>query len=380
MYNNLTDWADCKNILCIRTDNMGDLLMSSPAIRALKETFHGKITLLTSPMAKPMAHFLPDIDDVIVFDVPWVKGMPPGDNASFQQTVDLLLARQFDAAVIFTVYSQNPLPAAMMAYLAQIPRRLAYCRENPYNLLTNWIPDPEPYTLIRHQVRRDLDLVLQVGARAENDMLSLSINENRWTGVMHKMQEAGIDPREPWIIMHPGVSEQKRTYPEVHWISAAKVLLRQKGMQILLTGTAAEKALTDRLQEQMGGQSFSVAGLFDLEAFMLLIRHSALIISVNTVAVHIAAATSTPLIVLYALSNPQHLPWKATGKVLLFDVAKELQSKNEVICYVQERLMYPGRSTATPEEIILAACSILGAESNNYVIPELVPLRTVPRQ
>jgi ADP-heptose:LPS heptosyltransferase len=51
-------WKDCKNILCLRTDNMGDLLMSAPAIRALKNSFHCKITLLASPMAAEAANFI----------------------------------------------------------------------------------------------------------------------------------------------------------------------------------------------------------------------------------------------------------------------------------------------------------------------------------
>ena len=45
--------------------------------------------------------------------------------------------------MIFTVYSQSPLPSAMICYLADIPLRLAHCRENPYHLLTDWVPDPE---------------------------------------------------------------------------------------------------------------------------------------------------------------------------------------------------------------------------------------------
>ncbi len=65
----------------------------------------------------------------------------------------------FDAAVIFTVYSQSPLPAAMLCYLAGIPRRLAHCRENPYALLSDWLREPEPQQRTRHEVERQLDLV-----------------------------------------------------------------------------------------------------------------------------------------------------------------------------------------------------------------------------
>ncbi len=59
----------------------------------------------------------------------------------------------FDAAVIFTVYSQNPLPAAFLCYLAGIPLRLAHCRENPYQFLTDWVKDTEPEQNVRHEVR-----------------------------------------------------------------------------------------------------------------------------------------------------------------------------------------------------------------------------------
>lgn len=54
----MKEWANCKNILCIRPDNMGDLIMSAPAIRALKESFGCTITLLTSSMAAGIVPFL----------------------------------------------------------------------------------------------------------------------------------------------------------------------------------------------------------------------------------------------------------------------------------------------------------------------------------
>ena len=57
------------------------------------------------------------------------------------------------------------LPAAYLTYLAGIPRRLAHCRENPYQLLTDWVPETEPAEQIRHEVRRQLDLVAAVGGR-----------------------------------------------------------------------------------------------------------------------------------------------------------------------------------------------------------------------
>ena len=145
-------WTECKNILCIRPDNIGDLLMTTPALKALKETFSCKITILTSSMASRIALSIPVIDDVMAIDLPWVKTKSSTNNQKiFYELVNEIEKRQFDAAIIFTVYSQNTMPSILLAYLAGIPKRLAYCRENPYELLTDWVPDKEPYSVVQHQ-------------------------------------------------------------------------------------------------------------------------------------------------------------------------------------------------------------------------------------
>src|SRR5687767_12078421 len=118
----MSDWQRYKNILCVRLDNMGDLLMSSPAIAALNESFSCRITILTSSMAAKMAGNIPVIDEVLVWDAPWVKNEGP-QAESISHLIALLKSKKFDASVIFTVFSQNPLPAAMLLMMAEIPER-----------------------------------------------------------------------------------------------------------------------------------------------------------------------------------------------------------------------------------------------------------------
>jgi lipopolysaccharide heptosyltransferase II len=335
----MSDWKNCKNILVIRADNMGDLLMSSPAIRALKETFGCRITLLTSAMGQVIAPFLKEIDETIVADLPWVKTEHPLDETDFKKLVQQLKILQFDAAVIFTVYSQNPLPAAMLAYLSAIPHRLAYCRENPYHLLTDWVVEKEPYTFIQHQVKRDLQLVKMIGAETEDQHIKLIFSEKAKEAALKKLSESGVDVGKEWLIMHPGVSETEREYPESSWIETGKLIREKLGKQVLITGSSSEEELCNRIQQGIGDKSFSLAGLFSIEEFIALISMAPLVISVNTGTAHIAAATQTPVIVLYALTNPQHTPWKVNSKVLFFSVKEDLRSKNEVVNYLTQQLM-----------------------------------------
>jgi len=348
----MTDWNNCKNILCIRADNMGDLLMSSPAIRALKESFHCRITLLTSAMGNLIAPFLPDIDEVIVADLPWVKTKEPVNEKEISALIQQLREMSFDAAVIFTVYSQNPLPAAMLAYMAGIPKRLAYCRENPYDLLTDWVVEKEPYTFIKHQVERDLNLVKAINAHVHDEKIRITYAESARKSALRKIGQMGVNTEEDWIIIHPGVSETKREYPQSSWIETGISLRDQLNVQLLITGSSDEKELCDRIQRGIGKNAFSLAGSLSIEEFIALIRDSPLVISVNTGTVHIASATKTPVIVLYALTNPQHTPWKVRSSVLYYSVKQELRSKNQVVSYVTENIMDKSLEPPTPAEIV----------------------------
>lgn len=354
----MNDWSGCNNILCMRPDNMGDLIMSGPAIRALKHTFNANITVLTSSMGKVIAPFMNEIDETIVFDVPWVKTNEIADNDSIQYLVDALKLRRFDAAVIFTVYSQNPLPTAMLAYMAGIPKVLAYCRENPYGLLTHWVPDEEPHRFIRHQVRRDLDLVKTVGAIPPCENLCLHVN-NVWYKVAQKLESSGAKPDRPWLILHPGVSEPKRQYPFKLWVETGHKIIDELNAQVLLTGSSSEKQLTYRLQQEIGEDSYSMAGLLDIEEFACLLQHAPLLVSVNTGTIHIGAAVGTPVVVLYSQTNPQHTPWKVPCRVLQFPVVGEAQSRNEVIQYVNRKLYSATIDMPSPDDIILAVKELL---------------------
>lgn len=314
---------------------MGDVIMSSPAIRALKESFGSRITLLTSPAGAIVTPFLGCVDEVIVASLPWVKsdGM---DSAELLALAEEIRSRSFDAAVIFTVYSQSALPAAMLVYMAGIPVRVAYARENAYDLLTYWVPDAEPYERILHQVERDLGLVRTIGANTAEDRLCLQSDMNADFALSQKLKEWGVGG--PFVILHPGVSEAKREYPVEYWVDAGRLLAGELGMHLLVTGSGAEKALSDRLVAAIGAPAISVAGMLSLGEFIQLVDRAECVVSVNTGTIHIAAAMQTPAVVLYAQTNPQHTPWKSPYVLLPFSVPRDLRSKNPIIRYVADRL------------------------------------------
>jgi ADP-heptose:LPS heptosyltransferase len=242
-------------------------------------------------------------------------------------------------------------------------------------LLTDWVPDPEPYSTIRHQVTRDLELVKTIGAKVADECIHISLPEKLDAIVTAKLLASGVQEDKTWIVLHPGVSERKREYPDHLWIAAGKLISESLPCQLLITGSANEKKNCHHICAGIGNHAFDFSGAFSLEEFAALINLSDLVISVNTGTVHLASALQAKTIVLYALTNPQHAPWKTIGKILPFSVPEELQSKNEVLGFIQRKYYQDHDCTVTPEEIFQATIDLL-IRKDYQSMPELVRIET----
>ena len=199
-------WQRARRILAVRLDQLGDVMMTTPALAALK---HGApdrhVTLLASPSSAALAPHLP-VDAVIEAAVPWMKPGQPLAPQGLAELTEELRARGFDAAVIFTAHSQNPLPAALLCYQAGIPLRAAYCRENAYHLLTERLPEQEPQLGIRHEVERQLALVQSLGFDAPDTRLQFNVRDGDRLALARTLQVLGAPKSGPYIVLHPGAN------------------------------------------------------------------------------------------------------------------------------------------------------------------------------
>jgi lipopolysaccharide heptosyltransferase II len=350
-----TAWDKARNILCVRLDALGDVLMCTPALRALRAGPPGRrLTLLTSPGAALAAPYISELDDVIPYEAPWIKSSASHAAAADLACAALLATRGFDAAVIFTTYSQSPLPAALLCYLTGIPLRLAHCRENPYQLLTDWLPESEPQQQIRHEVRRQLDLVASVGSATADARLSFALREQDLDAVRQRLRAAGIDPAARWLLLHPGASAASRRYPPQHWAELIRQLAARPGLPLVLTGGAAETGLIDAIRAACAAPVVSLAGQLSLGQLGAALRLAAVVVCNNTGPAHIAAAVGTPVAVLYALTNPQHTPWQVPSRLLYHDVPCRFCHKS--VC---PQGHHDCLDKVDPGRVVEAVCSLL---------------------
>jgi ADP-heptose:LPS heptosyltransferase len=131
------------------------------------------------------------------------------------------------------------------------------------------------------------------------------------------------------------------------------------GIQVVFSGTKGERELIRRIQDRIDVQTLSLAGELSLAEFAALLSLAPLLISNNTGPVHIAAAVGTPVVDLYALTNPQHTPWMVTSRVLFQDVPCKFCYKS--VCPEGHHHCL---SLVAPEAVVQAACELMGETSH----------------
>ncbi|MEI2415161.1 glycosyltransferase family 9 protein [Orrella sp. JC864] len=349
------DWSDVDHILCVRLDNMGDVLMSTPAMRALRQSGRARrrLTLLGSPAGCALAPHLPLVDECIAYEAAWSKNGSTG-NAQDLAAIERLRRSGAQAAVIFTVYSQSPLPAALLCHLAGIPRVLAYCRENPYRLISHWQRETEPEGGWRHEVQRQLDLVAAVGAHTDDTRMAFHVRQADRAALAAKLRAIGAPPRG-WIAVHGGATAASRRYPAKLLAGAVAGLRRATGRPVVLLGGEQERALNAQLMRECGPGVLDLGARLSLGELGAAIEAADLLVCNNSGPAHIGAALGTPIVELYALTNPQHTPWRTPHRVLNQDVP--CRNCYRSVCPQGHHACLAG---VPPEQVVRAACELLG--------------------
>ncbi|HLI91688.1 MAG TPA: glycosyltransferase family 9 protein [Ktedonobacteraceae bacterium] len=352
-------WRSARKVLLVRLDNLGDVLLMTPAFHAVKAALpSASLTLLASPIGAQVGALNPDIDEVIVYQAPWMDPWHklPQDSRREQHMIAEIKARGFDGAIIFTSFHQSALPAAYLCYLADIPLRVAASIDGPGSLLTTRHKHPER---MMHEVERGLDLVGAIGMTTDEQDLVLSVPDLAMNVVDDLLLSHGIASHHPLMIVHPGCSMPARTYPWEMYAGIINLLVERLGAFVCVTGAEDERKLVARLLERVYPEyrrsTLALAGVLPFPALCGLIRRADLTITNNTGPMHISAAVKTPVVALFALTNPpeQWGPWHVAHRQLYHDVPCRLCYQR--VCPYQHECL----RLVTPEMVLDAAAELL---------------------
>ena len=294
----MNEWLNARHLLAVRLDNIGDVIMLGPALRAIKETSpRVRLTLLASPGGALAAPLLPWIDEVIAWRSLWqdVGQRMPFDPGYELKLINALAKRGFDGALIFTSFKQTPHVAGYVCYLAGIPLRVGESKEFGGGTLTTELSGALDDL---HQVERNLRLVEHLGFTVRDRRLTVVLPESARQEAATLLASAGIDPYTPYILLHPGASAQARRYPAEQFGTLARLLTR-RGWQVIITGVEREAALIEEIYERAPKVRCPV-GAASLPAYTALVERARLVICNDTLPMHLADAVQTPVVALFS--------------------------------------------------------------------------------
>ncbi|MFN2460874.1 MAG: glycosyltransferase family 9 protein [Candidatus Velthaea sp.] len=334
------------NVLAVRQDNNGDVLLAGPALRALAAKA-ARVALVCGPSGAAAANALPGIDETIVFEAPWIEANPrPLDARATDAFVRRIAAAAYDAAVIFTSFHQSALPAALLLRLAGVPRIGAISVDYPGALLD-----------VRHRVDEGLHEVERALSLAEAAGFPLPPDDDGRLA-MRIAERNPVDGIGPYVVVHPGATVPARAWnPERNRALVARLA---RDSAIVVTGSPAERALCAYVA---GADAVNLCGETDFATLAAVIAGARAVVVGNTGAAHVAAAAGTPVVSLFAptIPNARFHPWRVPH-VTLGD-----QSISCAGCRARECpfARQPCLDTVTVGDVVQALAALRG-------LPELV--------
>lgn len=305
-----------RRALVVRLDNVGDVVMLGPALRALRTAWPAaQLTLCASTAGARVAPMLPWVDEVWEDTVVWQDAsgshLQPDPGAELTR-IERWRQASFDVAVIFTSWSQSPWPAAYAAYLAGIPVRAGESKEFGGGLLTHRVPSlPDGV----HQVERNLHLVAGLGVAAAGTDLELRLPPEAG-------QEAGalLGTGDPYVVVAPGASCPARRY-DLERFAAVTAMLVRDGLRVVVVGGANEVDLVAGVRTVAG--VLDLVGRTSLPVLSALIAGAELVVANDSGPMHLADAYARPQVVLYSGTEleSQWQPRRSPARLLRVDTA-----------------------------------------------------------
>ena len=296
------------NILIVRTDRIGDVVLTTPAIKAIAQTFPtARITVLVSPATFDLLNGNPYIDEILVDDR---NGRHKGLFGSLRLAREIRL-KKFDLAIIFHTKRRYNLAC----YTSSIPVRLGYKNTKFGFLLTHPLKDQRALG-IKHEAEYCMDVLKAIGIK-NNELdvfVPLQKEAEEWARLW--MQENNLRSHE-FIVIHPGASDPAKCWSTAQFAQLMERLAERYTLKIVLIGAVPSVTVSGEIlrKTHIPSKFFDLTGKTSLAQMVSLLRRSRLLISNDSGPVHVAAGVGASVISLFLRDRPgiNAERWKPLG-------------------------------------------------------------------
>ncbi|MEW6100986.1 MAG: glycosyltransferase family 9 protein [Candidatus Omnitrophota bacterium] len=280
-----------KKILVIRTDRIGDVLLSTPALRALREHFPDSfIGFLTTSYTGELLQENKNINELIIYN----------RFGSLLQKIRFIMklrAFRFDLAVIlYPVFESG-----FLAYLSKAAFRIGYPANGSGFLLTEKV---DKRSLYKHEIETCLDVVRPIGVDTSDLATEFPLSEDAKAFAEGFFRENNILPSQLVICIHPGAYESHNRWLPQRYAKLAETLIAKYNARVILAGGRNDRQMVKSITNMMPEKPLAPVLNDSLQKLGAIIRRCDLFIGNNSGPMHVAAAVGTPVIALFGAVHP----------------------------------------------------------------------------
>jgi len=283
-----------KNILVVSSTAIGDTLLSTPAIRAVRERY---------PQAGIIAHF--NIKNMELFENnPHINEIIPyyGGYKKFFRTIMKFRKHKFDLALIF--HGNEP-QATPMAYLSGARFIVKVPNTSKYSFLLSNINQTLQWKYLTHGVEQRLKTAELADCRIPDKRMVLPIAKEGVSFVNEFLENSGIRDTDTIIGFQAGASTLSRMWFPDRFAGLGKRLINSyPELKIIITGSPEEYEYCRKIADAIGERAIASAGKIHLKYIPALIKRFKVLVTGDTGVMHIAAAVGTPVAALFAAADP----------------------------------------------------------------------------
>ncbi len=296
-----------KKILVRGPNWLGDAVMCEPALRGLRRLFpDAQITLLVKPVVADLFTGHPSLTRVLIYDS---KGRHAGLSGKWA-LAEQLRRQSFDLAVLF----QNAFEAALLTFLAGVPRRYGYATDGRSLLLSNPVAVPDRSALT-HQVRYYWDLLKPLGLTGDPPAPELVVSPEEEQAMAGRLAQGGLTANDVVVGINPGSTYggAKRWLPE-RYAEATERLCRtiresrNQQVGVVIFGAKGEERLGQEIAARLSSPSLVLSGATTIRELMAALKRCAMLLTNDTGPMHIASAFQVPLVAIFGPTD-----WRTTS-------------------------------------------------------------------
>lgn len=298
-----------QNILVVRTDRIGDVVLTTPLLAALRQAYpKARLSILISPQTRDIVEGNPYLDEIIVDDR---KG--PHKGLGFFYLAGKLKRRRFDLAIILHTKRRTNL----LCFFTGIPHRIGYKNNKFGFLLTHRLEDTRPKGT-KHEAEYCLDVLRHLGAMvppADSSQLLMPARKDCEEWAERFLKENSIGITDILIAIHPGASCISKRWPASKFVQLIEMIQDRPGVKIVLVGGVETKKISEEIHSQLKQPVMDVTGKISLGELAGLLKRCRLLISNDSGPVHVAVAVGAPVISIFGRNQAGLSPnrWRPLG-------------------------------------------------------------------